>query len=141
MAQEAFMKWDQIQVSWKQLKRNSFCSGSGWLMTMARVWNWSARRCRGTTEATRNRPLSPRRPRKAERVFVAHWLLNCRAAAGNLLTSSHDPARRKVWFVPSGFVLKGQLNPRSLYRRDWDLDRVAYYSGRRLAQIDGRAPV
>jgi hypothetical protein len=34
--------------------------------------------------------LSPRRPRKAERVFVAHWLLNCRAVANYLSTSSHD---------------------------------------------------
>ena|SRR5271166_4447206 len=29
-------------------------------MTTARVWNWSARRCRGTTNATRNRrPFTP----------------------------------------------------------------------------------
>ena len=91
------MNWDQIQVSWKQLKeklalqwfRVTDDNGKS-LELIGAEMSWDGQTRRATDG------FSPRRPRKAERVFVAHWLLNCRAAAGYLLTSSHDPARRKA---------------------------------------------
>ena len=88
------MNWDRIQESWKQLKekfvlqwfRVTDDNGKG-LQLIGAEMSGDDR----SVDATGR--LSPRRPRNAERVFVAHWLLNCRVEVGNLLTWSHDPSR------------------------------------------------
>ena len=91
------MNWDQTQASWKQLKEKFALQ---WFRVTDDNSNGleliGAEMSRDETERHATGRLSPRRPRKAERVFIAHWLLNCRVEVGNLLTSSHDPAGRKA---------------------------------------------
>ena len=66
MAQEAFMNWDQIQVSWKQLKEKFVLQWFSVTDDKGKSFskNASTRRCRGTAEATRKRP--PFNPTTAE---------------------------------------------------------------------------
>ena len=74
--QEAFMNWDQIQVSWQQLKEK-------FVFQWVRVTddNYKGLELIGA-EMSSGRPkrraaegVSPRRPRKAERILAAHWQL------------------------------------------------------------------
>ena len=71
------MNWDQIVTSWKQLKdkivllwgRSAGDDGKRVDLASAEMSPDSQSRDAQT------KPVPPRRPRKAERVFTAHWLL------------------------------------------------------------------
>ena len=89
------MNWDQLQVSWKQLKgkfvfeRFRAMDDNGKGLQAEHREDVEARPKRRATDG-----LSPRRPRQAERVFVTYRLLNRLEATRYLLTSSHDLPQR-----------------------------------------------